>query len=147
MTTKKTNTKTTKKTTVKKNEQTEKVEETKNVQEMSVDELADMFINNDTENIERLKEENQPVEETSTEETEAPESEIASAFNEIMEEVQAEQPKEELKPVEEKKPETPKPVEQPKPVHQTKGIQPIQPQINTNRSVYGYDHFGMIYEY
>jgi hypothetical protein len=134
MATKKTNTKTTAKNSVRPEKQPE---EPKAVDSMSVDELANMFIQNDTQTMERLKEENrkEPV----IEEPEQPEAEKENYLEKILEEVVAETPKEEPKPESEK----------PKPVVEKKQEQakPIQPQPNTNRAVYGYDHFGIIYGY
>lgn len=136
--------------TTKKTEQPAKeTKETKAPQEMSVDELASMFINNDTETIERMKEENAPVQEP-VEDTTPSEPELAPAFDEIMEEVKAEQPKEDEKPVVEKKEVVKKDaevkkVEEPKKTEQPASQQPHTP--NNSRTVYGYDHFGMIYEW
>lgn len=134
MATKKTNTKNTAKNTVQPEKQ---AEETKAVDSMSVEELTNMFIQNDTQTMERLKEENrkEPV----IEEPEQPETEKENHLEKILEEVVAETPKEEPKP----EPEKPKPVVEKK----QEQAKQIQPQPNTNRAVYGYDHFGIIYGY
>ena len=143
MATKKTNSKDTKKTSTKKEEQPVKeTKETKNAEEMSVDELTNMFIQNDTQTMARLKEENMAV--PVVEGTNEPEPEKENTLEKLLGEVVAEQPKEAPKPKNDVKQET-KPVEEKKP----EPINPVQApkQTNTNRAVYGYDHFGIIYGY
>ena len=134
MATKRTNTKNTAKNTAQPAKQTE---EPKGVDNMSIDELTNMFIQNDIQAMERLKEENrkEPV----IEEQEQPEAEKENYLEKILEDVVAETPKKEPNP----EPENPKPVVEKK----QEQVKPIQPQPNTNRAVYGYDHFGIIYGY
>lgn len=143
MATKKTNSKDTKKTSTKKEEQAAKeTKETKNAEEMSVDELTNMFIQNDTQTMARLKEENMAV--PVVENTNEPEHEKENTLEKLLGEVVAEQPKETPKPKNDVKQET-KPVEEKKPEPLNPTQTPKQP--NTNRTVYGYDHFGIIYGY
>jgi hypothetical protein len=137
---KKTNSKATKKPVAK--EEPVMEESKKNgIDNMSLDEIANMFIQNDVEAIERLKKENeqtQIIEDPEKTETEKP-NELEKLANEVV----AECPKENPKPKSEhesKKPESEKHNQNEKP-KQT----PQQP--NTNRAVYGYDHFGIIYGY
>lgn len=112
---------------------------------MSVEELANMFIQNDTQTIELLKEENtqQPL----GSQTQEPEQEKENVLKKIFDEVVAEQPKEVASS---KKTAKPNPA-QPKHIEEknTNAQKPTQTpkQANTNRNVYGYDHFGIIYGY
>lgn len=143
---KKTTTKNTKKNVVNKAEQPIKsTKKTKNAEEMSVEELANMFVQNDTQTIERLKAENKP--ETIIDVPEQAEPEKTNELEKIFGEVVAEQPKKDTK-------KEPKPKIGEVKAHENKKTEQEQvktqqkpQQTNTNRSVYGYDHFGIIYGY
>ena len=143
MATKKTNSKSTKKSAPKNEEQpVQEIKETKNAEKMSVDEITKMFVQNDTQSIERLKKENAPEHESS--ENKDIKLEKENEFEKIAKEVVSEQSKE--KPNTDSKKETIEPnIEKIKP-EQPKPTQTLQ-QPNTNRTVYGYDHFGIIYGY
>lgn len=145
MATKKTNSKSAKKSAPKNEEQpVQEVKESKNAEKMSVDELTKMFVQNDTQLIERLKKENTPEHENS--ENEDIKLDKENEFEKIAKEVVSEQPKE--KPntnTDSKKEAIESNIEKIKP-EQPKPTQTLQ-QPNTNRTVYGYDHFGIIYGY
>lgn len=143
MATKKTNTKASVKSSTKKEET---AKGGKSVEEMSVDELTEIFKSNDTKEIKRLEKENavetsepemvetvEPIVETK------PVEEETVVNEEIHEDVVEPEPEPVIEKVEEKKT-VEKPVEE-------KNVQPTIQTPNTNRSVYGYDHFGMIYGY
>ncbi len=143
---KKTTTKTTKKTNVRTTKK-ETVEKTNTVDTMSVDELAEIFKNNDTEKIEQLADEIKPVVETESKENNEPEfpEHVYVAPEEFVEEKKSEPVKEQKKTKSKTEP------KQEKKTEETKKENPVQPtkpnKPNTNRAVYGYDHFGMIYGY
>ena len=136
----------TKKTTTK-NKSTKKPETTakKTVDEMSENELVNILKENDTETLEKLEAENtpeildEPVEMETAKKTNIEPKSVETVANEVpepieetvTEEVKEHEPKvEEVTVVEEKSP------------------KPEQSNTNkTMRNVYGYDHFGMIYEY
>ena len=133
------------KTVAKKEEPIVEATESKSVDNMSVEELANMFIQNDTQSIEHLKEENaqQPLGEQAQE----PEQEKENVLEKIFDEVVSEYPKETSHTKKTAKTDS----EQPK-QNEKENTEPQKPtqtakQTNTNRNVYGYDHFGIIYGY
>ena len=143
MATKKTNSKTQKKSASKKEEQpVVNLEETKEVNNMSVDDITNLFIQNDKQELEQLKEKNaqKPImDETKPSENNEKENVIEKIVNEVSTEAQTIQTKPEV--TEKKSVETEK-------NKNTKSVQDSQTRkIRSNRSVYGYDHFGIIYEY
>lgn len=148
---KKANTKAAKKTSVKQPKE-ESVETPKTVDNMSVDELAEIFKNNDTEKIEQLADENSPTvavenEPEENKEPEFPEHVYVAPEPFVEEKTEQVNPKKVENPKAEPKQE--KKVEEPKKKEaKMEPVQPAKPKTpNTNRAVYGYDHFGMIYSY
>ena len=143
MATKKTNSKTQKKSASKKEEQpVVNLEETKEVNNMSVDDITNLFIQNDKQELEQLKEKNtqKPItDETKPSENKEKENVIEKIVSEVSTEAQTIQTKPEV--AEKKSVETEK-------NKNTKSVQDSQTRKSkSNRSVYGYDHFGIIYEY
>lgn len=132
MATKKTSTKNTKK---------EETKVKKTVDTMSDDDILEMMKNNDTKAIEELKAENTPViVETPVEEpivVEEPVNEPEPEPEPVAEEKAVEPEPEVIAPVVEEKH-----IEQPKPI-----VNETKKPVKTTRSVYGYDHFGVIYGY